>query len=193
MRGVASAPWWYLLPGAALWYALLESGVHATLAGVALGLLTPARPVGGRPVLEELEHTLHPFSAYLVVPLFALANAGVDLRGGVLGEALGTRLTWAVALGLVVGKTVGITGAVAGARAARIGALPAGAPPRQVPAVAMLAGIGFTVALFIADLAFTDEQLVLDAKVGIFLGSIGGALLGSVTMWRATRRPRLPR
>jgi Na+:H+ antiporter, NhaA family len=193
MRRWAHSPWWYVPPGLLLWYALLESGVPATLAGVVLGLLTPARPVGGAPVLEELEHALHPFSAYLVVPLFALANAGVDLRGGVLGAALGTRLTWAIALGLVIGKTVGITGAVAGARTARIGALPAGAPARQVPAVGMLAGIGFTVALFIADLAFTDERLVTEAKVGIFLGSVGAAVLGSATMWRLTRRPRLPR
>ncbi len=188
MRRVAASPWWYLLPGLALWFAVLESGVHATLAGVVLGLLTPAGPVRGKPVLEELEHTLHPLSAYLVVPLFALANAGVDLRGGVLGQALRERLTWAVVIGLVVGKSVGVTAAVFGARRARLGTLPAGMPPRQVPPVAVLAGIGFTVALFIADLAFTDERLVTDAKVGIFLGSIAAALLGAATMGAVTRR-----
>ena len=177
----------------ALWFAVLESGVHATIAGVLLGLLTPARPVRGRPVLEELEHALHPVSAYLVVPLFALANAGVDLRGGILGHALGERLTWAVAIGLLVGKTVGITVVVLGARAARLGRLPGDMPARQVPPVAVLAGIGFTVALFIADLAFHDEQLVTDAKVGIFVGSIGAAVLGSLVLAAVTRRPRLPR
>lgn len=193
LRRVARSPWWYVLPGLALWYAVLESGVHATLAGVALGLLTPAGPVRGRPVLENLERGLHPFSAYLVVPLFALANAGVDLRGGVLGQALHERLTWAIAVGLVVGKAVGITGTVFGARATGLGVLPRETPPRQVPPIAVIAGIGFTVALFIADLAFSDERLVTDAKVGIFVGSISGALLGAAAMWRVTRRPPLPR
>ncbi len=193
LRPVASSPWWYLLPGLALWYAVLRCGLHATLAGVALGLLTPARPVRGRPVLENLERGLHPLSAYLVVPVFALANAGVDLRGGVLGAALGARLTWAVALGLIVGKGIGVTGTVLGARAARIGTLPTGARADQVPAVGLLAGIGFTVALFIAAAAFPDERLLTAAKVGIFAGSLGAALLGSTALWWVTRRPPLPR
>jgi NhaA family Na+:H+ antiporter len=192
MRRFAGSPWWYLLPGLALWFAVLEAGVHATIAGVVLGLLTPAGPVRGQPVLENLEHALHPISAYLVVPLFALANAGIDLRGGVLGEALHARLTWAVALGLLVGKSVGVAGTVFGARAIRLGALPGDAQPRQVPAVGILAGIGFTVALFIADLAFSEEHLVAEAKVGIFLGSLTAALLGALAMWLGTRRPRLP-
>jgi len=174
----AASPWAYVPVAVVIWFAVLESGVHATIAGVALGLLTPAHPVHGRPVLEQLEHLLHPVSAYLVIPLFALANAGVDLRGGILGDALGEPLTWAVALGLVVGKTLGIGGAATIARRLRVGELPGGMPPAQLWPVAALGGIGFTVALFIADLAFTDPALIIQAKVGIFVGSIAAAILG---------------
>jgi NhaA family Na+:H+ antiporter len=186
LRRVVVSPWAYVIPAAVLWFAVFQSGVHATVAGVALGLLTPARPIRGRAVLEKLEHTLHPYSVFLVVPLFALVNAGVDVRGGALAEAVSARLTWAVVIGLVLGKTIGICGAVFTARRLRIGALPAQMPPVQVWPVAALGGIGFTVALFIADLAFTDQVLVRNAKVGILIGSaiagtVGATLLRGVT------------
>jgi Na+:H+ antiporter, NhaA family len=106
----------------------LESGVHATLAGVALGLLTPVHPVGGRDVLE---HTLHPVSASLVIPIFALANAGVDVREGVLGAAFRQQLTWAVIAGLVLVKIVGIAGITHLVHWRRWGALPAAMHPRE--------------------------------------------------------------
>ena len=121
----------------------LESGVHATIAGVALGLLTPARPVKGRRVLEELEHRLHPWSSFLIIPVFALANAGVDLGSGALGSALGGRSAWAVIIGLVVGKTLGITSFTALGVRARAGRLPAGVRFGHVVGAAALAGIGF--------------------------------------------------
>jgi NhaA family Na+:H+ antiporter len=130
-------------------------------------------------VLEELEHALHPVSAFVVVPLFALANAGVYLRGGVLSAAMTSALTWAVVVGLVVGKTFGIASAALGARRLGIGVLPADMPPARVWPVAALGGIGFTVALFISDLAFTDPRLITDAKVGILAGSMAAALIGS--------------
>jgi Na+:H+ antiporter, NhaA family len=188
MRRFVTSTWAYVLPGFVLWVALFESGVHATLAGVVLGLLTPATPVGGRPVLEQLEHRLHPVSAYVVVPLFALANAGVYLRGGVLGDALGARLTWAVAVGLVVGKLVGIWGATTGALRARLGTLPAGTRRAELPPVAALGGIGFTVALFVADLAFPEPLRKSEAKVGIFVASIAAAALGALLLRLAVRR-----
>jgi Na+:H+ antiporter, NhaA family len=178
MRRFATSPWAYVLPALLIWFAILESGVHATIAGVLLGLLTPASPVRGRPVLEQLEHLLHPVSAIVIIPIFAMANAGVDLRGGVLGVALHAPLTWAVAIGLLVGKTIGIAGVTLAARRAGIGTLPTGMPLAQVWPVAALGGIGFTVALFIADLAFEDPNLIIQAKVGIFAGSIAAAVLG---------------
>jgi NhaA family Na+:H+ antiporter len=179
--GVVS-PWGYVPVGIVVWVATLESGVHATLAGVALGMLTPARPVGGRDVLDDLEHALHPVSAFLIIPIFALANAGVDVRGGALGAAFGQQLTWAVIVGLVVGKIVGIAGVAHVVRWRRWGALPADMHGREIVGVAALGGIGFTVSLFIADLAFDDAGLIAQAKVGILTASLAAALIGTVLL-----------
>jgi NhaA family Na+:H+ antiporter len=209
MRRFFVSPWAYVLPALVAWYAVFESGLHATLAGVALGLLTPAtpiearralwrpwsrrlgsrRPSAGRSVIEGLEHVLHPVSAYLIVPIFAFANAGVDLRGGALVEAVAAPLTWAIAAGLVVGKTLGIAGLAFGVRRLGWAALPARTPAVQVWPVAALGGIGFTVALFIADLAFDDERLIANAKVGIFAGSATAALLGLGLLLAVSWRP----
>ena len=177
-----TAVWPYVVVGVGVWLATFESGVHATLAGVALGLLTPTGDVGGRQVLEELEHRLHPLSAFVIVPLFALANAGVDLRGGALQAATEGRLAVAVAVALVLGKTVGIGGTALLARRLGLGVLPAGVRVRHVWGLAVLGGIGFTVSLFVADLAYTDPALTEQAKVGIFAGSLASALIGSVVL-----------
>jgi NhaA family Na+:H+ antiporter len=187
------AIWPYVLVGVVLWVCTLESGVHATIAGVALGLLTPAGNVGGREVLETLEHRLHPFSAFLIVPLFALANAGVDFRGGLLAQAMGSALTWAITLGLVLGKVVGISAAVWLCIRTGLGRLPEGVRPLHVLGVSAVAGIGFTVSLFIAELAYSDDALVQTAKVGIFTGSIIAAVLGAVIMLVAGHRAPPPR
>jgi NhaA family Na+:H+ antiporter len=180
-----SSPWAYVPTGVLVWLATLESGVHATLAGVALGLLTPARPVAGRDVLDELERVLHPVSAFLVIPVFALANAGVDLRGGALGNAFGQSLTWAVIIGLVLGKIAGIAGVTYLARWRGWGTLPADMHPREIVGVAALGGIGFTVALFITELAFDSDVLVGYAKVGILAASAAAALIGSALLLTA--------
>ncbi len=192
-----STPWGYLPAGVLVWFATLESGVHATLAGVVLGLLTPARPVAGRHVLDELEQALHPASAFLVVPVFAVANAGVDLRGDAIGNAFSQSLTWAIVVALVVGKIVGIGGATYLARKLGWGALPADMHPREVLGTAALGGIGFTVSLFITDLAFTDSGLVGQAKVGILAASAVAAVVGAVLLLAApagtgARRPPPP-
>jgi len=179
--GVRS-PWGYVPVGVLVWFATLESGVHATLAGVALGLLTPARPVAGRNVLDDLVHSLHPVTAFLVIPVFALANAGVDLRGGVLGDAFGQSLTWAVIAGLVLGKIIGIAGISYVALWRRWGTPPADMHHREFLGVAALGGIGFTVSLFITDLAFTDGSLIDQAKVGILTGSAASAVIGAVLL-----------
>ncbi len=180
-----SSPWGYVPVGVLVWFATLESGVHATLAGVALGLLTPARPLAGRDVLGDLEQVLHPVSAFLVIPVFAVANAGVDLRGGAFGDAFGQPMTWALVAGLVLGKSVGIGGVTYLVRRLRWGALPTGMHHREIPGVAALGGIGFTVSLFITDLAFTNPAPVAYAKVGILTASALAALIGVVLLLSA--------
>ncbi|HEV3497842.1 MAG TPA: Na+/H+ antiporter NhaA, partial [Actinomycetes bacterium] len=178
----------YVPIGVLVWLATLESGVHATIAGVALGLATPARPVGGRPVLEQLQHRLHPLSSYLVIPLFALANAGVPLGGDALGRAAGNPVAWGVALGLLGGKVLGVAGASLVAVRLRLGVLPDDLTMRHVLGLAALAGIGFTVSLFIAELAYPGSELVDLAKVGILAGSLASGLVGAALL-AAGRHP----
>jgi NhaA family Na+:H+ antiporter len=181
--GRVARPAVYLVPGVLLWVALHEAGIEATLAGVVLGLLTPMTTRRGAPVLERLEHHLHPWSSFLVVPLFALANVGVVLRGDVLRNAWSSRITIGIVVGLVVGKLVGVLGGTWLAVRAGIGRLPSGAPIRQIAGVAALAGIGFTVSLFVADLSFGGARLN-DAKVGILVASIASAVLGlTLLVW----------
>ena len=169
----------YLPLGIALWLLLHESGVHATIAGVLLGLLTPARPVGGRNVLDSLQHRLHPYSALVVVPVFALANAGVVLRADSVRDAVNSSISWGIFVGLVVGKTVGLAGAVLIARRLGIADLPTGIGTRHLLGAGALAGIGFTVALFIADLTFTQATGLSDAKLAILAASVVAGALGS--------------
>jgi len=180
--------WWVVgfVPVALLvWYCTYRSGVHPTIAGVALGLVTPLGPVGGRPLIERLEAVLHPWSSYLVIPVFALANAGVSLTGDSLGDAAASRLTWAVVVGLVVGKMLGIGAATGLMVRSRLGRLPSGVGPRHVLGAAALGGIGFTVSLFITGLAFSDPALQAQAKVGILAGSTLAALVGASILVRA--------
>ncbi|MBM4416026.1 MAG: Na+/H+ antiporter NhaA [Chloroflexi bacterium] len=211
----------YVAVGGLAWVAALKSGVHPTIVGVALGLITPARahvtagefageadamlddlrrpelgeaPAPGAldpeallrlrrlseralPPLDQLEHGLHRWVAFGVVPLFALANTGVDLRGDALGDALGSGLAWGVAVGLLLGKPLGIV--VAAWLAVRAGAeLPSGVRWRGVVGIGLLAGMGFTVALFVAELAFTDGAQLAAAKLGIFGASLASGLAG---------------
>ncbi|MBS1863226.1 MAG: Na+/H+ antiporter NhaA [Actinobacteria bacterium] len=181
----------YLPLGAFVWVATFESGVHATLAGVALALLTPATPVGGRDVLGELEHRLHPWVNLGILPLFALANAGVKLGGGELSDPAGQRIAVAVALGLVVGKFLGIGGATLAALRLGLGALPSGVDRRGLLGAAALGGIGFTVSLFITPLAYEDPLLIGAAKLGILGGSVIAATIG-VAIVATRRRPSTP-
>jgi NhaA family Na+:H+ antiporter len=178
-RAGVAHPVWYLLPGVVLWVCIFESGIHPTIAGVILGLLTPTGPVGGREVLTGLEQGLHPWSSFLVVPIFALANAGVVLdRASVEAAATGA-VAWGVLLGLVVGKPLGIMTAVAVAVRLKIGALPAGVRLKHLSGISLIAGIGFTVSLFVADLSF-EGALLGEAKVAILTASALAAALGSL-------------
>ncbi|HEY3239884.1 MAG TPA: Na+/H+ antiporter NhaA [Acidimicrobiia bacterium] len=172
----------YVLIGTAVWFATHESGVHPTIAGVALGLLTPARPRARNevPVAERLENALHPWTSFVVIPLFALANAGVPVSAGALRDTLGSAVGGGIILGLVVGKTVGVTTASWVAVRLGLGRLPEGVSWFQLVAVAALAGVGFTVSLFIAGLAFDEPALRESATLAILVASVLAALLGAV-------------
>ncbi len=140
--------------------------------------MTPARPVRGRAVLEDLEHRLHPLSSFIVLPVFALANAGVALGGSVLGTDSEVRVALAVAVALVVGKIVGIGAMAWLAVRTGLGRLPEGVGARTALGVAALGGIGFTVSLFIAPLAYPDAGLSDSAKIGVLGGSLLSAAIG---------------
>ena len=180
----------YLLLGALLWFFTLRSGVHATLAGVLLALcvpLTPTAPGKGHSPLYRLEHALVMPVAFLIVPIFGFANAGVSFQG--LGvDALSAPVTLGVALGLALGKLVGVFGAVALLVRLRIADLPIGASWMQMFGTAVLCGIGFTMSLFISALAFDEALLQTEAKIGILVGSLIAGLAGFAILRMAGRR-----
>ena len=169
--------------GVVAWLAVFESGIHATIAGVALGLLTPidqpaessAAADDGRSMFDTLEHIIHPWSSFVVVPIFALANAGIAVDGSIARDAATSPVSLGVVLGLVLGKPIGIALFSFVAVKLRAATLPSDVGWPQVVAVAMVAGIGFTVSLFVTGLAFTDPALADEAKLGILAGS---ALIG---------------
>jgi len=176
--------WPYWAIGIVVWVAFLSSGVHATIAGVILGLMTPAHPVKGRHVIEDLERQLHPWTSMVIVPLFALANAGIVISASILADATASMIFWGVALGLVFGKVIGIGFGISIAQRFGWGTTPDGVTSSHAWGVAALGGIGFTVSLFIAELSFENEQLLEYAKIGIFTGSIVSALIGVFLLTR---------
>ena len=181
-RAGVSTPWAYLIPGVALWVCTHESGVHATLAGVVLGLLTPAAPGRARGPLERVEQVVHPVSSFLVVPLFALASAGVALNGATFDRIVTSTVSGGVALGLLVGKPVGIVGATLLALRSRRARLPTGMRLGHVVGVGLAAGIGFTVSLFLANLSFNGARLE-EAKIAILLASLAAGATGSIAFF----------
>lgn len=185
--------WWipiYVLIGAIVWWTTFRSGIHATIAGVALGLLTPARPLQNEDetraiarwlrdkpevfpvdvryagfhiresvsVAERLETVMHPITSYAIIPIFALANAGVRMNGDIISAAFQSRVTWGIIMGLLVGKTVGITAFSLIATKFGIAKRPADLTFRTLVGLAMIAGIGFTVSLFVSNLAFGEAE-----------------------------------
>ncbi len=180
--------WLYVAGSVLLWICVLHSGIHATIAGVVAALAIPMRRKDGNAFLETIEHGLAPWNAYLVVPVFALANAGVDLRG--LGfDGLIAPLPLAIAAGLFVGKQVGILGAVAGARWLGLANPPEEASWFQLWGIAVLCGIGFTMSLFIGTMAFADApELYEQAKIGVLAGTFASLLFGYAIL-RVSSRP----
>lgn len=218
----------YVIPALILWAAMLKSGVHATIAGVILGALTPAKSLGqlstfaesvrktlpeARDPLDEgdsdrdkvllgqieelarqtespverLERVFRPWMSYLVLPAFALMNAGVALSGEFIRQAFTSGVTWGVMLGLLAGKVVGVTGL--SWLAVRVGwaALPGGVGWRHIIGAGLIGGVGFTVSLFISGLAFTNQVLVEEAKAGVLAASLIAGLGGYLFLWLVGR------
>lgn len=174
----------YVLVGLFLWVCVLKSGVHATLAGVAIGLAVPLRipDAAGHAPLERLEHALHPWVAFGVLPVFAFANAGVPLAGIGL-ETIAGPVPLGIAAGLFLGKQVGVFGASwLAIRSGLCGRLP-GASAGQLYGVAVLTGIGFTMSLFIGMLAFPGIERAAEVRIGV----LGGSLLSAVVGWAILR------
>jgi Na+:H+ antiporter, NhaA family len=209
----------YVALGTCIWLATFESGVHATIAGVAMGLLAPARPflpqvdadrIAGElsndrdvnvdevrdisfrlresvPITTRLQDSLHPYTSYLIVPLFALANAGVAVTRESLADAASSPVTLGVVVGLVVGKLVGVAGAIALATRVGLGHLPSGVAMRHVLGMAAIAGIGFTVSIFVTGLAFDDVGRQDEAKIAILLAALIASAAGSLVLVRSSR------
>lgn len=172
--------WPFLLVGLVLWFLVLKSGIHATLAGVIVGLFIHHDSHGHSP-LEHLEHTLHPWVAYFILPLFAFANAGVAL-GDITTEVLFSSVALGITAGLFIGKQLGIFLLVMACAKRRWLTLPHDMSTAQLYALSCLAGIGFTMSLFIGGLAFTDKEMLVQVKVGVLSGSLLSALLGSALL-----------
>jgi NhaA family Na+:H+ antiporter len=181
----------YMIIGLILWVCVLKSGVHATLAGVTLAFCIPLRTKNAEPSpLLTLEHALHPWVAYGILPLFAFANAGLSLSG-VTVESFTHDVPMGIALGLLLGKTIGVFGLTWLAVKTGIAALPQGANWGQVLGVAILCGIGFTMSLFVGSLAFVpgaSDYAGMD-RMGILTGSILAALIGYAVTAASSRRP----
>lgn len=206
----------YIFVGLVLWLSLYKAGVHPTLAGVILGLLTPASPFfqpeyidqeelanlqdidhvkesqkiikGSISTVEWLEHAIHPWSAYFIVPLFAFANSGIEITKSGLTDSLNSKLFWAVFFGLLVGKPIGIFLSTLAIKRAGIGELPRETNLKDIFATGTAAGIGFTVAIFISKLAFEEVSQQEQAILGVLCTSLISGLL-SLWLFRAKWRP----
>jgi NhaA family Na+:H+ antiporter len=204
----------YLVAGVLVWWFTLQSGIHATIAGVALGLVTPARSLLPTPqaeqiterlsadddisvddvrevsfalresvsVAERVGEELHPWSSWLIVPIFALANAGIPLSRDALSDAAGSAVTLGVTAGLVIGKPLGIFAAATIAVRTGVGRLPEGVTWRHIWGIGALAGIGFTVSLFISGLAFDEAALRDQAALGVLAASAIAAVIGVLVL-----------
>lgn len=185
---------WYILIGIIMWAFVLKSGVHATLAGILLALTIPMHTKEGHGnMVVRLEQDIHPIVAYIVLPIFAFANAGVYLWDVTVGMLMAP-LTLAIALGLFIGKQIGILSFVWLVLKLKLARMPLGASWMQIWGVTMLAGIGFTMSLFIGSLAFPAEmaEYRVETKLGILIGSFISAVTGIVLLWLSSTKPASP-
>ena len=172
----------YIFLGIAMWVFVLQSGVHATLAGVALALTIPLKKRDGTDFIHALEEAIHPYVKFLILPLFAFANAGIPLSGFSL-STLSDGLPLGIAAGLVLGKPVGIVLAIAMCVLPGLAKLPEHATWSHMLGVACLAGIGFTMSLFIGTLAFSDASHIDAVRAGVIAASILSAVFGLAVLW----------
>ena len=211
----------YIALGTALWLATFESGIHATIAGVVLGLATPAKPQQTKEeglaalewlrdkgeniypvdvrltamelresqvsVAERIESALHPISSFIIIPIFALANAGVNMGDGLIQDAASSPVTWGVGLGLIIGKIFGITFMTWLGMKLPFTAAPSGLNFLSLLGLAATAGIGFTVSLFITNLAFDDMTIINQSKIGILFASVLAGILGLLLLRAGTK------
>jgi NhaA family Na+:H+ antiporter len=223
----------YIFVGVLFWAAVWKSGVHATIAGVVLGLVTPLRPYfsnttfaasadtllhhfrealsqadseraeamlgqmeelsqGTESPLGRIERRVHPWSSYVIMPLFALANAGLTLSGDVVQQAASSAVTWGILAGLLVGKLAGIVGCAWLAVRLRLADLPSGVQWPHMAGIGSLAGIGFTMAIFIAGIAFEEPAHAAMAKIGILTASVVAGLGGYTILRASTKKKDLP-
>jgi len=183
---------WYVLLGLVLWIAVLKSGVHATLAGVALGFAIPLKAdENGHSMLSSFEHGLHPWIAYGVMPVFAFANAGVPL-GGLTWEAFTEPLTMGIAAGLFIGKQIGVFGVAVLVVALGLASKPAEISYRKLYGASLLAGIGFTMSLFIGGLAFDEPGNENAVRIGVLAGSLLSGVLGAIVLAMSRERESVP-
>jgi NhaA family Na+:H+ antiporter len=190
----------YLPLALSLWYCAYRFGIHPTIAGVILGLLTPniARTKsnladsedGSVSVIEYLEHKFHPISSYVIVPIFAFANTGVEISSQSINSALNSVIAWGIFLGLVIGKPLGVLLATMAARKIKIAEYPQGARNLDLIATGSAAGIGFTVAIFIARLAFDSPEIVNLAIFSVIVGSVVSALI-SLLIFKTLKRSKI--
>ena len=188
----------YALFAFALWFSLYKTGVHPTLAGVILGLMTPNIAHGGVDledvedgtvsVIEWLEHKFHPISTFFVVPLFAFANTGVVITLDSIEGAAQSKIAWGIFFGLVIGKPLGVLLAAIAAKKAKIAEMPDGVSKPSLLATGSAAGIGFTVAIFIANLAFSDPETQDIAVLAVIAASVISALLSTLIFKASARR-----
>ena len=189
----------YILFGIALWYCMYKSGVHPTLAGVILGLMTPNilkensklhdSEDNQVSVIEWLEERIHPWSSFIIVPLFAFANTGVVITSDSINDAINSPIAWGIFAGLVIGKPIGVLASVFIARKINLGQYPQGAKSVDILATGSAAGIGFTVAIFIANLAFSDPATQDLAIFAVIIASLVSAVL-SVLLFKLVSKKR---
>ena len=182
--------WLYIPMGVLLWYCMYRAGVHPTLAGVVLGMMTPNIPRKGTDlidsddhvvsVIEWLENKLHPFSSFLIVPLFAFANTGVQISQSSISAAINSPIAWGIFFGLVVGKPLGIVVSSWSAKRVGLGEYPEGANSLKILATGSAAGIGFTVAIFIANLAFDERAIQELAIFAVIIASLVSGAMSTV-------------
>jgi NhaA family Na+:H+ antiporter len=195
----ANSTFVYVLLGVALWYCMYKSGVHPTLAGVVLGLMTPNiiklntklkdGEDGQLSVIEWLEERIHPWSSFVIIPLFAFANTGVVITNQSITDAINSPIAWGIFAGLVLGKPIGVLTAVILARKIRLGHYPQDAKSIDLLATGSAAGIGFTVAIFIANLAFSDPATQDLAVFSVIVASIVSALI-SLLLFKVVAKNR---